>query len=127
MAPVAPPNFSAPAASSACPCTNRPVSNRVALSPIKSIVAPPVTRVHLVYRGQQGHFSVLSTCPQRDNSNASPVNSPRPPPTSPNRWSRTDHEQVRTHIKVTDPATGERYGVDEPDLLLWVHCAEVDS
>ncbi|MEV8409841.1 oxygenase MpaB family protein [Streptomyces niveus] len=35
--------------------------------------------------------------------------------------------RVHTHIKVTDPATGERYGVDEPDLLLWVHCAEVDS
>lgn len=32
-------------------CTNRPVSNRVALSPITSIVAPPATRVHLVYRG----------------------------------------------------------------------------
>ncbi|QHY93858.1 hypothetical protein SSPS47_01795 [Streptomyces sp. S4.7] len=35
--------------------------------------------------------------------------------------------RIHTRIKVTDPATGERYGVDEPDLLLWVHCAEVDS
>ncbi|MEU8586068.1 oxygenase MpaB family protein [Streptomyces sp. NPDC048664] len=26
-----------------------------------------------------------------------------------------------------DPDTGERYRVDEPDLLLWVHCAEIDS
>jgi uncharacterized protein (DUF2236 family) len=24
-------------------------------------------------------------------------------------------------------ATGRRYGVDEPALLLWVHCAEIDS
>ncbi|MEV6162610.1 oxygenase MpaB family protein [Streptomyces sp. NPDC052052] len=30
-------------------------------------------------------------------------------------------------LKATDPATGETYGVDEPELLLWVHCAEVDS
>lgn len=35
--------------------------------------------------------------------------------------------RIHTRIKATDPATGERYGVDEPDLLLWVHCAEVDS
>ncbi|GAA2945295.1 oxygenase MpaB family protein [Streptomyces enissocaesilis] len=27
----------------------------------------------------------------------------------------------------TDPATRERYGVDEPEALLWVHCAEVGS
>ncbi|MGW0732024.1 oxygenase MpaB family protein [Streptomyces sp. NPDC002851] len=30
-------------------------------------------------------------------------------------------------LKATDPATGERYAVDEPELLLWVHCAEIDS
>ncbi|MEU6666806.1 oxygenase MpaB family protein [Streptomyces sp. NPDC046727] len=30
-------------------------------------------------------------------------------------------------LRVTDPDTGERYGVDEPALLLWVHCAEIDS
>ncbi|MFD3486663.1 oxygenase MpaB family protein [Streptomyces sp. NPDC058665] len=35
--------------------------------------------------------------------------------------------RIHTRLKVTDPVTGERYGVDEPDLLLWVHCAEVDS
>ncbi|MEU0298090.1 oxygenase MpaB family protein [Streptomyces sp. NPDC006175] len=30
-------------------------------------------------------------------------------------------------LKATDPVTGEVYGIDEPRLLLWVHCAEVDS
>ncbi|MFF0062398.1 oxygenase MpaB family protein [Streptomyces sp. NPDC005279] len=35
--------------------------------------------------------------------------------------------RIHTRIKATDPATGERYGVDEPELLLWVHCAEVGS
>lgn len=34
---------------------------------------------------------------------------------------------IHRRLSVTDPATGERYGVDAPDLLLWVHCAEVDS
>nr|WP_267243493.1 oxygenase MpaB family protein [Streptomyces sp. PR69] len=35
----------------------------------------------------------------------------------------------RLHAALTavDPATGERYRIDEPELLLWVHCAEVDS
>ncbi|MBE1594859.1 MULTISPECIES: oxygenase MpaB family protein [Streptomyces] len=35
----------------------------------------------------------------------------------------------KTHrlLPATDPDTGERYGVDEPGLLLWVHCAEIDS
>ncbi|MFJ8977144.1 oxygenase MpaB family protein [Streptomyces sp. NPDC102282] len=35
--------------------------------------------------------------------------------------------KIHRHLKATDPDTGEVYGVDEPDLLLWVHCAEVDS
>jgi uncharacterized protein (DUF2236 family) len=35
--------------------------------------------------------------------------------------------RIHRHLGATDPATGERYGVDEPELLLWVHCAEVDS
>ncbi|WNO76277.1 oxygenase MpaB family protein [Streptomyces sp. AM8-1-1] len=35
--------------------------------------------------------------------------------------------RIHSRLKATDPATGERYGVDEPDLLLWVHCAEIDS
>jgi uncharacterized protein (DUF2236 family) len=34
---------------------------------------------------------------------------------------------VHRRLSVTDPATGERYGVDEPALLMWIHCAEVDS
>ncbi|MFC9652295.1 oxygenase MpaB family protein [Streptomyces sp. NPDC059892] len=34
---------------------------------------------------------------------------------------------IHRRLTATDPATGERYGVDEPELLLWVHCAEVDS
>ncbi|MFF8730940.1 oxygenase MpaB family protein [Streptomyces sp. NPDC015171] len=35
--------------------------------------------------------------------------------------------KIHSMLGVTDPATGERYGVDEPALLLWVHCAEIDS
>ncbi|MEE6270339.1 oxygenase MpaB family protein [Streptomyces diastatochromogenes] len=30
-------------------------------------------------------------------------------------------------LTATDPATGARYRIDEPELLRWVHCAEVDS
>ncbi|MET9253953.1 oxygenase MpaB family protein [Streptomyces sp. NPDC003717] len=35
--------------------------------------------------------------------------------------------RIHALLTATDPDTGERYGVDEPDLLLWVHCAEIDS
>ncbi|WP_265563502.1 oxygenase MpaB family protein [Streptomyces hygroscopicus] len=35
--------------------------------------------------------------------------------------------KIHSMLGVTDPDTGERYGVDEPRLLLWVHCAEIDS
>ncbi|MEU1149297.1 oxygenase MpaB family protein [Streptomyces sp. NPDC005863] len=35
--------------------------------------------------------------------------------------------KIHTMLKATDPQTGERYGVDAPELLLWVHCAEIDS
>ncbi|MFF5022739.1 oxygenase MpaB family protein [Streptomyces collinus] len=35
--------------------------------------------------------------------------------------------RIHRLLGATDPATGERYGVDEPELLLWVHCAEIDS
>ncbi|MEV7890491.1 oxygenase MpaB family protein [Streptomyces sp. NPDC002817] len=35
--------------------------------------------------------------------------------------------KIHTMLSAVDPDTGERYGVDEPELLLWVHCAEVDS
>ncbi|SHL50442.1 oxygenase MpaB family protein [Actinacidiphila paucisporea] len=34
---------------------------------------------------------------------------------------------IHRRLDATDPDTGERYGVDEPGLLLWVHCAEIDS
>lgn len=35
--------------------------------------------------------------------------------------------KIHSMLTATDPGTGERYGVDEPALLLWVHCAEIDS
>lgn len=35
--------------------------------------------------------------------------------------------KIHSMLQATDPATGERYPVDEPELLLWVHCAEIDS
>lgn len=35
--------------------------------------------------------------------------------------------KIHSRLSATDPDTGERYGVDEPELLLWVHCAEIDS
>ncbi|MEU0074519.1 oxygenase MpaB family protein [Streptomyces sp. NPDC006332] len=35
--------------------------------------------------------------------------------------------KIHRMLGATDPDTGERYPVDEPELLLWVHCAEIDS
>ncbi|MEI5525962.1 oxygenase MpaB family protein [Streptomyces brasiliscabiei] len=35
--------------------------------------------------------------------------------------------RIHRLLSATDPDTGERYGVDEPGLLLWVHCAEIES
>lgn len=35
--------------------------------------------------------------------------------------------RIHRLLSATDPDSGERYGVDEPALLLWVHCAEIDS
>ncbi|MET9847301.1 oxygenase MpaB family protein [Streptomyces ossamyceticus] len=35
--------------------------------------------------------------------------------------------KIHSMLTATDPDTGARYGVDEPGLLLWVHCAEIDS
>jgi uncharacterized protein (DUF2236 family) len=35
--------------------------------------------------------------------------------------------KIHSMLGATDPDTGERYGVDERELLLWVHCAEIDS
>ncbi|MDQ3455822.1 MAG: DUF2236 domain-containing protein [Actinomycetota bacterium] len=34
---------------------------------------------------------------------------------------------VHRKLRATDPDTGLEYRVDDPDLLLWVHCCEVDS
>lgn len=34
---------------------------------------------------------------------------------------------IHRRLTVTDPDTGARHPVDDPDLLLWVHCAEIDS
>ncbi len=48
----------------------------------------------------------------------------------------TEREALRTSARVrgihrklrgTDPVTGVEFRVDRPDLLLWVHCCEVDS
>lgn len=35
--------------------------------------------------------------------------------------------KIHTMLTAEDPETGERYRIDEPELLLWVHCAEIDS
>ncbi|MFE7384629.1 oxygenase MpaB family protein [Streptomyces zhihengii] len=35
--------------------------------------------------------------------------------------------RIHSRLTAEDPDTGERYGVGEPALLLWVHCAEVAS
>jgi uncharacterized protein (DUF2236 family) len=50
-------------------------------------------------------------------------------------WGTTDEAQQagsrlrRFHSRMTavDPRTGERFRIDEPDLLRWVHVAEVES
>lgn len=34
---------------------------------------------------------------------------------------------IHRSLRVADPYDGTAYRVDEPDLLLWVHCAEVSS
>lgn len=34
---------------------------------------------------------------------------------------------IHRKLSATDPVTGERFAVDDPALLLWVHCAEIDS
>ena len=48
---------------------------------------------------------------------------PRPPPNAPAPVSAASTAGSRA----TDPDTGERFPVDDPGLLLWVHCAEIDS
>jgi uncharacterized protein (DUF2236 family) len=34
---------------------------------------------------------------------------------------------IHTRLGATEETTGRAYRVDDPDLLLWVHCCEVDS
>lgn len=34
---------------------------------------------------------------------------------------------VHRRLTADDPETGQRYRIDDPTLLLWVHCCEVDS
>ncbi|HEX6234611.1 MAG TPA: oxygenase MpaB family protein [Jiangellaceae bacterium] len=34
---------------------------------------------------------------------------------------------VHSRLRATDPATGEQFRIDEPELLLWVHVTEVES
>jgi uncharacterized protein (DUF2236 family) len=34
---------------------------------------------------------------------------------------------IHRRLTATDPDTGERFAVGDPELLLWVHCAEIDS
>jgi uncharacterized protein (DUF2236 family) len=34
---------------------------------------------------------------------------------------------IHRRLRGTDPATGEQFRLDCPDLLLWVHCCEVES
>jgi uncharacterized protein (DUF2236 family) len=35
--------------------------------------------------------------------------------------------RMHSQMSAVDPGTGERYRIDEPDLLRWVHVAEVES
>lgn len=35
--------------------------------------------------------------------------------------------RVHRELRATDPDTGATFRIDEPELLLWVHCAEVSS
>lgn len=35
--------------------------------------------------------------------------------------------KIHRTLRLTDPGTGQTHRVDEPELLLWVHCAEVAS
>ncbi|MEU6345247.1 oxygenase MpaB family protein [Streptomyces sp. NPDC046977] len=34
---------------------------------------------------------------------------------------------IHRRLRGRDPDSGARFGVDDPELLLWVHCAEIDS
>ncbi|MGW1998316.1 oxygenase MpaB family protein [Embleya sp. NPDC001921] len=35
--------------------------------------------------------------------------------------------RIHTMLKAVDPDTGQAYRIDEPELLRWIHCAEVGS
>ncbi|MEU3033118.1 oxygenase MpaB family protein [Streptomyces griseoaurantiacus] len=35
--------------------------------------------------------------------------------------------RIHDTLRATDPDTGRTYRIDEPELLLWVHCAEIES
>lgn len=35
--------------------------------------------------------------------------------------------KIHRMLTASDPDTGEYYGIDDPELLLWVHCSEIDS
>lgn len=34
---------------------------------------------------------------------------------------------IHRRLSAVEPGSGRRYRLDEPELLLWVHCAEIDS
>ncbi|MEU8773745.1 oxygenase MpaB family protein [Streptomyces sp. NPDC048606] len=34
---------------------------------------------------------------------------------------------IHRKLSAVDPETGERFSVDDPELLMWVHCAQIDS
>ncbi|WP_078990855.1 oxygenase MpaB family protein [Streptomyces sp. XY413] len=34
---------------------------------------------------------------------------------------------IHGRLSATDPATGRTFPVDDPELLLWIHCAQIDS
>ncbi|GCE01695.1 hypothetical protein EHYA_09464 [Embleya hyalina] len=35
--------------------------------------------------------------------------------------------RIHAGLRAVDPATGEKYRIDDPELLRWIHCAEVGS
>ncbi|MGW0748532.1 oxygenase MpaB family protein [Streptomyces sp. NPDC002587] len=35
--------------------------------------------------------------------------------------------RIHRSLSATDPDTGDRFPVDDPALLLWIHCAQIDS
>src|SRR5205085_779393 len=35
--------------------------------------------------------------------------------------------RMHARLRGYDPDTGEQFRIDDPELLLWVHCGEIDS